>query len=293
VLSEAKLQAESMPEQKFYAVAVGRDGPRIYSTWNEARSATQAFAGQLHKSFSTRSDAESWLSECSRLSSAAAANDDATNDDADEPEVPVAVPVPSVIFPVYDTHGALEPAIDSLVRAFSKNFAVSASEVADSKQSATLCFHGRTRGCHEASGAGAVLLAADGSALWLGCQYLGKQTNNQAAYRALILGLTAAVNQGASTLTVKSDSHLVVMQMQQQQLQSGGVQSLYRCTAAKLRALNAEARTLAQQFGQVQWQYAAKQQLDARAVAMAVHALDTRADYSELNEAEVEVAVAA
>jgi Caulimovirus viroplasmin len=174
VLSEAKLQAESMPKQKFYAVAVGRDGPRIYSTWNEARSATQAFAGQLHKSFSTRSDAESWLSECSRLSSAAAANDDASNDDAapdiddaaaDEPEVPVAVPVPSVIFPVYDTHGVLEPAIDSLVKAFSKNFVISASEVADSKPSATLCFHGSTRGCHEASesGAGAVLLAADGS----------------------------------------------------------------------------------------------------------------------------------
>jgi hypothetical protein len=80
----------------------------------------------------------------------------------------MATPVPSVIFPVYDTHGVLEPAIDSLVRAFSKNFAIKC-EVEDSVSklpvSATLCLHGSTRGCHEASGAGAVLLAADGSQL--------------------------------------------------------------------------------------------------------------------------------
>eukprot|EP00953_Heterococcus_sp_UTEX-ZZ885_P030507 16120-Heterococcus_DN1.PRE.3 len=197
------LQAESKPEQMFYAVAVGRDGPRIYSTWNEARSATQGFPSQLHKSFSTQSDAESWLLECSPAANADAPNDDAAANlnDADERAVPVATPVPLVIFPVYDPHGVLKPATDSLVRAFSKNFAISASEVADSKLSATLCFHGSTRGCHEASGAGAVLLAADGSALWSGCQYLGKETNNQAAYRALILGLAAAVAQGYSTLT--------------------------------------------------------------------------------------------
>ncbi len=56
---------------------------------------------------------------------------------------------------------------------------------------------------------------------------MGKATNNEAEYRALILGLTEARSMGATRLKVLLDSELVVKQ----------VQGLYRVKNRRLRPL--------------------------------------------------------
>ncbi|TFK57661.1 hypothetical protein OE88DRAFT_1651514 [Heliocybe sulcata] len=52
-----------MPKVKYYAVKIGREGPKIYSSWDECKDNTQRIPGAVHKSFTTRSQAEAWLNE--------------------------------------------------------------------------------------------------------------------------------------------------------------------------------------------------------------------------------------
>ncbi|KDQ54844.1 hypothetical protein JAAARDRAFT_351315 [Jaapia argillacea MUCL 33604] len=46
---------------KFYAVKIGRGGPAIYTTWDECKAKTERFPGAVHKSFTSKSQAEAWL----------------------------------------------------------------------------------------------------------------------------------------------------------------------------------------------------------------------------------------
>jgi viroplasmin and RNaseH domain-containing protein len=39
---------------------VGREGPKIYESWDETRMNTQGVSGTSHKSFPTRKEAEAW-----------------------------------------------------------------------------------------------------------------------------------------------------------------------------------------------------------------------------------------
>ncbi|KAL4268423.1 ATP-dependent DNA helicase PIF1 [Pleurotus pulmonarius] len=50
-----------MPKVKFYAVKVGREGPKIYESWNDCKTNTAGFPGSTHKSFASRREAEDWL----------------------------------------------------------------------------------------------------------------------------------------------------------------------------------------------------------------------------------------
>ncbi len=77
------------------------------------------------------------------------------------------------------------------------------------------------------AGAGIVLRDAGGAILGELSRSLGKATNNEAEYRALILGLTEARNMGATRLKVLLDSELVVKQ----------IQGLYRVKNRRLRPL--------------------------------------------------------
>ncbi|KAF8349807.1 PIF1-like helicase-domain-containing protein [Amanita rubescens] len=47
--------------QKYYAVSIGRDGPMIYLTWDECKAKVSRFPGSVFKSFSSRQEAEQWL----------------------------------------------------------------------------------------------------------------------------------------------------------------------------------------------------------------------------------------
>lgn len=77
------------------------------------------------------------------------------------------------------------------------------------------------------AGAGIVLRDSGGAILGELSRSLGKATNNEAEYRALILGLTEARSMGATRLKVLLDSELVVKQ----------VQGLYRVKNSRLRPL--------------------------------------------------------
>ncbi|OCH92731.1 hypothetical protein OBBRIDRAFT_419513 [Obba rivulosa] len=46
---------------KFYAVKLGRQGPQIYPSWEEAKKHVSGFPGAVHKSFTNRRKAEEWL----------------------------------------------------------------------------------------------------------------------------------------------------------------------------------------------------------------------------------------
>lgn len=72
---------------------------------------------------------------------------------------------------------------------------------------------GGARGNPGPAGIGVVIANADtGEVLEEHSQYLGATTNNQAEYKAVILGLTRAVELGATGVTVVADSELLVRQ---------------------------------------------------------------------------------
>ena len=72
---------------------------------------------------------------------------------------------------------------------------------------------GAARGNPGPAGAGFVIEADDGSVIDSGWVYLGKRTNNQAEYEALICCLEALEPDLPTHLTVYSDSELMVRQL--------------------------------------------------------------------------------
>ncbi len=72
---------------------------------------------------------------------------------------------------------------------------------------------GASRGNPGPAGAGAVLVNPRGEVQVQLTEYLGKTTNNVAEYRALLLGLRAAHDQGVKKLQIYSDSELLVRQI--------------------------------------------------------------------------------
>jgi ribonuclease HI len=72
---------------------------------------------------------------------------------------------------------------------------------------------GAARGNPGPAGAGAVLLDAGGGQVATLAEYLGKLTNNEAEYAALLKGLELARTHGATELLVHMDSELVVRQL--------------------------------------------------------------------------------
>jgi ribonuclease HI len=95
----------------------------------------------------------------------------------------------------------------------------------------TAYIDGAARGNPGPAGAGAYFPESDGRAPIELSEALGKATNNEAEYRALLLALEAARRHGAAELALFSDSQLLVEQMN----------GRYRVRAANLRPLHEEA----------------------------------------------------
>ena len=74
-------------------------------------------------------------------------------------------------------------------------------------------FDGASRGNPGDAGAGACILDSDGNLIWESHDYLGKKTNNEAEYEALIRVLTEAKKQGISDIEIRGDSRLVIEQV--------------------------------------------------------------------------------
>ena len=111
--------------------------------------------------------------------------------------------------------------------------------VADSSPTrAVLHTDGAARGNPGPAGAGAFLADEDGRELGSFKLFLGKTTNNVAEYKALILGLTKALELGVRHLEARLDSELLVKQLNGQ----------YRVKSPHLKPLYEQARDLLQRF---------------------------------------------
>ncbi len=124
---------------------------------------------------------------------------------------------------------------------------------------------GASRGNPGPAAAGIVIQTMEGTDLVREGHYLGTLTNNQAEYRALILGLTAVAALHPTAVAVQMDSELVVKQMRGE----------YAVKSPDLLPLHQEARTLARQLPQVTFTHV-RRAANATADALANRALDER-----------------
>jgi ribonuclease HI len=137
------------------------------------------------------------------------------------------------------------------------------NETGDAGQRLILRTDGASRGNPGPAAAGIVVQTAEGEAVAREKHYLGIMTNNQAEYRALILGLQLALTLRPAVLLVKLDSELVVRQMQ----------GKYKVKSIDLLPLYDAARALVAQLPRVLFEHVPRGE-NAMADALANRALD-------------------
>ncbi len=91
---------------------------------------------------------------------------------------------------------------------------------------------GASRGNPGEGGAGAVLYGDDGDIISMQKQYLGVCTNNEAEYRALIMGLEEALRKKCRNLRIYLDSELLVRQ----------INGMYKVKNSNLKSLMVDVR---------------------------------------------------
>ena len=125
---------------------------------------------------------------------------------------------------------------------------------------------GASRGNPGPAAAGIVIEREDGTLVARGKTYLGEMPNNQAEYRALLIGLAAVRRYQPSAVRVFMDSELVVKQMTGQ----------YQVKDAVLRGLHKSAQALVGQLPSVTFTHVPRSE-NALADRLANEALDARA----------------
>jgi len=106
-------------------------------------------------------------------------------------------------------------------------------------------FDGASRGNPGPAGAGFAIRARDGTVLCTGGEYHPSATNNFAEYRALIAGLTKAVELKIQKLDVRGDSQLVIRQMSGQ----------YKVRHPNIIPLHKIASDLARKFSHISYHH--------------------------------------
>jgi ribonuclease HI len=101
-----------------------------------------------------------------------------------------------------------------------------------------LMVDGASRGNPGEAGCGAVILDENGAVVKELSRYLDRTTNNVAEYEGLLMGLESLLQLGAKKIVVKSDSQLLVRQLN----------SEYRVKDEKLKVLFERAKNLLRQF---------------------------------------------
>lgn len=124
---------------------------------------------------------------------------------------------------------------------------------------------GAARGNPGLAGAGIVIKDEHGRKLESIHEFLGVTTNNQAEYRALILGLRSAARYQPDAVTVRMDSELVVKQMNGQ----------YRVRHPEILPLYSEAVEAAAALPEVSFQYVPRER-NPGADSLANLAIDSR-----------------
>lgn len=125
---------------------------------------------------------------------------------------------------------------------------------------------GASRGNPGHAAAGVAIEAEDGTVLACGKRYLGEMTNNQAEYRALVIGLKAVARYQPAAVRVYMDSELVVKQMRGE----------YRVKDETLRPLFEEASAWAKRLPNVTFEHVLRAK-NALADQLANEALDAEA----------------
>jgi ribonuclease HI len=110
---------------------------------------------------------------------------------------------------------------------------------------------GGSRGNPGLAGAGVVIRdSQDGQTLFEGGYFLGKATNNVAEYRGVLEALSLAADLGAARVLVRSDSELLVRQMNGQ----------YKVRNAGLKPLHEQASLLAARFDRCRFEHVRREQ---------------------------------
>lgn len=130
---------------------------------------------------------------------------------------------------------------------------------------------GGSRGNPGPAAAGVVIHDADGVPLLEAGYFLGRQTNNQAEYRALLRALDSLEQLEVDAVTIFSDSELMVRQ----------ITGVYRVKSADLKPLHAQAqRSL---LGLSSWQIRhVMREKNKRADQLANRAMDRKSDVIEV-----------
>ena len=123
---------------------------------------------------------------------------------------------------------------------------------------------GASRGNPGPAAYAVVLRDAEGMIVLELAKKIGRETNNVAEYYALLAALDYAVNQGISALRVRSDSELLVRQMQ----------GRYKVKSPELKPLHERASKLARQLGYFAIEHV-RRELNRDADALANVALDS------------------
>jgi len=101
---------------------------------------------------------------------------------------------------------------------------------------------GASRGNPGLSGAGVLIASDDGTPIVEKAVFLGTGTNNQAEYRALLIGLEELQKLAPAKVTIRMDSELIVRQLNGQ----------YRVRSPDLAPLFRQAQELIKLLGEVQ-----------------------------------------
>lgn len=97
---------------------------------------------------------------------------------------------------------------------------------------------GAARGNPGPAGLGVVVCDPDGKVLAEVATYAGEKTNNQAEYEALAIGLEQALAMGATSVTIRADSELMVRQVDgAYQVKNEGIKPLFAKVTALLSRL--------------------------------------------------------
>lgn len=132
-------------------------------------------------------------------------------------------------------------------------------------QTLVLRTDGASRGNPGHAAAGVVIEDTQGKLLARGKKYLGRLTNNQAEYQALILGLRTIAKYHPATVHVYMDSELIINQMN----------GRYKVRHNELIPLYQEARQLAAALPTISFAHIARAE-NHLADALANQALDER-----------------
>lgn len=132
---------------------------------------------------------------------------------------------------------------------------------------------GASRGNPGPAAAGIVLKDSKGKVLLKKGQFLGRMTNNEAEYRALLLGLELVKKFKPEELTCLLDSELVVFQLN----------GLYRVKKAHLREILFKIRQVERSFPKVIYKLIPREK-NTLADALANEVLERKSEGSERSE---------